>query len=224
MITEFCSCIGIRRTPCKFLFMCRSGRMYEFLALSPVFKVTSLSMHALDQPFKPRDRGARPRWLGYVRNHALRKRLEHLRRPETTSASTASSLEETERNHEGLNPGNTLLCRSSRPRIPLFARRVVQAPKTLGRQMLMYRVGQMPHDRIWQRRLQLSVWKVLLDLFNFTGGLSSRKSQTEDCCLVSGSYWYTEVSLPVTMSQTRSDLPPSNFRSKWRHYFTLPPL
>ena len=36
--------------------------------------------------------------------------------------------------------------------------------------------------------------------------------QTEDCCLVSGSYWHTKVSLPVTMSQTCCDLPPSNFR------------
>ena len=41
---------------------------------------------------------------------------------------------------------------------------------------------------------------VLLELSNFTGGLSPGKSQTEDYCLVSGSYWYTKVSLPVTMS------------------------
>ena len=47
---------------------------------------------------------------------------------------------------------------------------------------------------------------------NFTGGLSTGKSQIEDCCLVSGLYWYTKVSVPVTVSQTRSDLPQSNFR------------
>ena len=55
--------------------------------------------------------------------------------------------------------------------------------------------------------------EVLLDLLNFTSGLSPERSQTEDCCLVSGSYCYTEVSLPIALSQTRSYLPPSNFRS-----------
>ena len=39
------------------------------------------------------------------------------------------------------------------------------------------------------------------------------ENQTEDCCLLSFSYWYAKVSLPVTMSQTRSDLPPSHFQS-----------
>ena len=39
--------------------------------------------------------------------------------------------------------------------------------------------------------------EVPLYLLNFTGGLSLVKSQTEDCCLVSGSYCYTKVSLPV---------------------------
>ena len=55
--------------------------------------------------------------------------------------------------------------------------------------------------------------EALLDLFKFTGGLSSGTSQTEDCCLISGSYLYTKVLLSVTMSQTCSDLPPSNFQA-----------
>ena len=63
---------------------------------------------------------------------------------------------------------------------------------------------------------------MLLDLLNFTGGLSPGKSQTEGCCLLFGSQWYTKVSLPVTMFQTLSDLPPSNFRSTRRNHSTLP--
>ena len=39
------------------------------------------------------------------------------------------------------------------------------------------------------------------------------KAKTEDCCLISGSYLYTKVLLSVTMSQTCSDLPPSNFQA-----------
>ena len=35
-----------------------------------------------------------------------RKMLEHLRNPETISRSTAAALEGTERNHQGLDPGN----------------------------------------------------------------------------------------------------------------------
>ena len=37
------------------------------------------------------------------------------------------------------------------------------------------------------------------------------ENQTEDCCLLCFSYWYAKVSLPVTMSQTRSDLRSFNF-------------
>ena len=66
--------------------------------------------------------------------------------------------------------------------------------------------GEEDHDHI-------TCLKVFPDLLNFTGGLLPGESQTEDCCLVSGSYWYRKVSLPVTMSQTHSDLPPSNFRT-----------
>ena len=51
--------------------------------------------------------------------------------------------------------------------------------------------------------------EALLFVSNFTGGLSSGKTHTADCCFVSGSYWYTQVSSPATMSQTRGDLPPS---------------
>ena len=58
-------------------------------------------------------------------------------------------------------------------------------------------------------------------LLNFTGGSSSGKTHTADCCFVSGSYWYTQVASPVTMSRTRGDLPPSNFLSMWVHQSTL---
>ena len=53
--------------------------------------------------------------------------------------------------------------------------------------------------------------ETLLFVSNFTCGLSSGKTHTADCCFVSGSYWYTQVSSPATMSQTRGDLPPSKF-------------
>ena len=64
--------------------------------------------------------------------------------------------------------------------------------------------------------------EALLFLLNFTGGFSSGKTHTADCCFVSGSYWYTQVSSPVTMFQTRGDLPLSNFLSMWVHQSTLP--
>ena len=37
--------------------------------------------------------------------------------------------------------------------------------------------------------------EALLFLLNFIGGFSSGKTHTADCCFVSGSYWYTQVSL-----------------------------
>ena len=61
-----------------------------------------------------------------------------------------------------------------------------------------------------------------LFLLNFTGGFSSGKTHTADCCFVSGSYWYTQVASPVTMSQTLEDLPLPNFLSMWLHQSTLP--
>ena len=41
--------------------------------------------------------------------------------------------------------------------------------------------GEEDHDHI-------TCLKVFPDLLNFTGGLLPGESQTEDCCLVSGSY------------------------------------
>ena len=64
--------------------------------------------------------------------------------------------------------------------------------------------------------------EALLFVLNFTSGFSSEKTHTSDNCYVSGSYWYAQVSSPETMSQTRGDLPPSNFRSMWVHQSTLP--
>ena len=36
--------------------------------------------------------------------------------------------------------------------------------------------------------------------FEFTGGFSSGKTHTADCCFVSGLDWYVQVSFPVTIS------------------------
>ena len=47
------------------------------------------------------------------------------------------------------------------------------------------------------------------------------EAHTANCCFVSGSYWYIQVLSPVTISQTRGDLPPSNFYSMWVHLSTL---
>ena len=64
--------------------------------------------------------------------------------------------------------------------------------------------------------------EALLFLLHFTGGFSSGKTHIADCCFVSRSYWCTQVSSPVTMSQTRGDLPPSNVLSMRLHQSTLP--
>ena len=48
------------------------------------------------------------------------------------------------------------------------------------------------------------------------------EAHTADCCFVSGSYWYTQVLSSITISQTRGDLPPTNFLSTWVCPFTLP--
>ena len=127
---------------------------------------------------------------------------------------------------------------SSRPRMPLFGRCVVETSKTLGRQMLMYHsaygcqspgTGERLHDLFFSfffffEETAIICLEVLNDFLNFTGGLSTGKSQTEDSCLVFGSYWYTNVSLPVTTSQTRSDLPPSDSRGTLRRHSPLPLL
>ena len=62
----------------------------------------------------------------------------------------------------------------------------------------------------------------LLFLFNSTGGFTSGKTHRADCCFVSGLYWYTQVLSPFATSQTRGELPPSNFLSIWVHQSILP--
>ena len=72
---------------------------------------------------------------------------------------------------------------------------VLQASKTLGRQMLMYHsalpvfLSSSGVEVTWPILAKTAIvcLKVLLNFLNFTGGLSPAKSQTEDCCLVSGS-------------------------------------
>ena len=52
-------------------------------------------------------------------------------------------------------------------------------------------------------------------VLSFTSRFSYGKTHNADCCFVLESYWYTQVSSPVTMPQTRGDLPPSNSLSAW---------
>ena len=56
-----------------------------------------------------------------------------------------------------------------------------------------------------------------LFLLNFTGGFSSGETHTSDCCFVSRSNWYAQISSPVTMTQTRGDFPPSNYPASALH-------
>ena len=71
------------------------------------------------------------------------------------------------------------------------------------------------------KKTAIICFETLLDLLNFAGRVSPANSHTEDCYFISGSYWYTYVSSPVTMLLTRSDLSPSNFRSILRHHSIL---
>ena len=91
---------------------------------------------------------------------------------------------------------------SSRPLEPVFGRRALQASKTSGRQVLEYhsalavflsRSGVEATLPNLAKKIANICLKVLLDLLNFTAGISSGKSKTEDCCWVSGSYWYTRI-------------------------------
>ena len=136
---------------------CKDLRARTDFLPSSVFQRDPLSMLALGHPHKPRNHGARPRWVRHVTHDSLEKWLEHLRHPEpATSPSAAASLERTERNYKGLSPGNTrsgwpaerdllpgspesaavwalaLSWWSSRPWVPLFGRRAVRDSKTLG--------------------------------------------------------------------------------------------
>ena len=111
---------------------------------------------------------------------------------------------------------------SSRPRTPVLERRLHHAWKTLGKQRLTYQsavtvflpsscmVATWPN---FAKKQAIICLEALLFLLNFTGGFSSGKTHTADCCFVSGSYWYTQVSSTFTMSQMCGDLHPSNFLS-----------
>ena len=101
-----------------------------------------------------------------------------------------------------------------------FRRTVVDIPISCNHLSVLKRYGGSVAE--FSKKHDIICLEALLFLLNFTGGLSSGKTRTTDCCLVSGSYWYTQVSSLVTMSQTRGDLPPSNFLSVWLHQSTLP--
>ena len=218
-------------------------------------------MHALGHPFKPRDHGARPRWLRHVKNHAIEKGSSIFDALKLLPLQLLLHLREHKRNHEGLCPGNTgsgwPAERDLLPGSPEWRRRCVHLHfrgGAAGRGCLFFfffflnGVHSKPLRRragkcwcigincllSWNRieatgpdlakKTAIVCLGVLLGLLNFTGELSTGKSQTEDYCLVSVSYWYTKVLLPVTMSQTRSDLSRRHFRSMWRHHSTRPLL
>ena len=119
----------------------------------------------------------------------------------------------------------------SRPRTPIWWRHLHHAWKILGKQWLTYQsavtvflsssgmVATWP--KFARNTYAIICFEALLFLLNFTGGFSSRKIHTADCCFASGSYWYTQV-VSLTMSQTRGDLLPSNFLSIWVHQSTPP--
>ena len=103
---------------------------------------------------------------------------------------------------------------SSRPWTPVRWRRLHYAWKTLGKQWLTYQSvvtvflsssGMVPTWLNFGKKHAIVCLEALLFLLNFTGGFSSGKTHAADCCFVSGSYWYTHVLSPVTMSQTRGD-------------------
>ena len=172
--------------------------------------------------------------------------LEHLRRPKTASPSIAASPEGTEGNYKGLSPGTWGL----RDQLSAILFQVVQsgggglgtcvvvvgqnavgagiwtACTTSLKNLEQANVDERNSDHMngFGEKDRDIYLEVPLGLLNITGGLSPGKSQTEACCLVSGSYWYTKVSLPLTMFQTRSDVPPSNFRCMWTHLPILPLL
>ena len=120
---------------------------------------------------------------------------------------------------------------SSRPQTPIWGRHLHHAWKILGKQWLTYQSavtvflsssGMVATWPNFAKKHAIICLETLLFLLNFTGGFSSGKSHTADCCFVSGLYWYTQVSSPVAMPQTQGDLPPSNFLGMWVHQSPLP--
>ena len=90
------------------------------------------------------------------------------------------------------------------PRTLVRGRRLHHAWNTLGEQWLTYQsaitvflsssgmVGTWPN---FAKKDGIICLEALLFLLNFTGGFSSGKTHTADCCFVSGSYWYTQGSV-----------------------------
>ena len=122
---------------------------------------------------------------------------------------------------------------TSGPRTPVWGRHLHHAWKTLGKQWLTYQSaisvflsssGMVATWPNFAKKHAIISLEALLFHFNFTGRFSSGKTHTDDCRSVSGSYWYTQISSAVTMSQTQGDSPPSNVLSMWVHQSTLPCL
>ena len=119
---------------------------------------------------------------------------------------------------------------SSRPRTTARGRCLHHAWKTLGKQWLTNQsvvnvflssssMVAMLSD--FAKKHAIMCLETFLFVLNLTDGFSSEKTQTVDCCFVSGTYRYTQVSSPVIMSQTRGDLRSSNFLNMWVNESTL---
>ena len=79
-----------------------------------------------------------------------------------------------------------------------FRQTVVDIPVSRNRLSVLKRYGDNVAEFCKETRYHL--FGALLFLLNFTGGFSSGKTHTADCCFVSGSNWYTHVSSPGSMS------------------------
>ena len=120
---------------------------------------------------------------------------------------------------------------SSRPQTPVRGGHLHLAWKILGTQWLTYQSavtvflsssGMVATWPNFAKKHAIICLEAHLFLSDFTCGFSSGKPHTADCCFISRSYWYTQVLSHATMTQTRGDLPPSNFLSMWVYQSTLP--
>ena len=81
--------------------------------------------------------------------------------------------------------------------------------------------GYRPLDQFWWRRPQFSIWKCFMISWISQKGSQWKKARLKIAVWFPGHTGMEVLSL-VTMSKTRSDLPPSNFWSMWRHHSALP--
>ena len=111
---------------------------------------------------------------------------------------------------------------SSRPWTPDRGRRLHHAWKTLGKQYLTYQsavtvflsssgmVAMWPN---FAKKIAIILFGTFFDSFEFHRWVLIWEDPHRRLLLRRGSYWYTQVPSPVTMSQTWGDLPLSTFLS-----------